>query len=297
MRSVIMKRVIVATSLTIGLLGLTACGSKGNSEIVAETDAGNVTKEEFYEELKTRSGAEVLRELVTLTILEDKYEVTDEQIEKELDKIKDQVGEGYEDVLASQGLTEEVLKKDIKNSLLQEAAITEGIEVSDEEIEKYYERMKTEIEARHILVEDEETAKEMKDKLEKGEDFAKLAEENSTDEASAAEGGNLGFFTVGSMLPEFEDAAFSMDVDEISDPVQSDFGFHIIEVTDKKEVEEDIGSLEDNKSEIRRNIVEGKIDQEEAMEKMNKLLDETEIDIKIEELKDIFDEPETQPMG
>lgn len=292
-----MKRVIVATSLTIGLLGLTACGSKGNSEIVAETDAGNVTKEEFYEELKTRSGAEVLRELVTLTILEDKYEVTDEQIEKELDKIKDQVGEGYEDVLASQGLTEEVLKKDIKNSLLQEAAITEGIEVSDEEIEKYYERMKTEIEARHILVEDEETAKEMKDKLEKGEDFAKLAEENSTDEASAAEGGNLGFFTVGSMLPEFEDAAFSMDVDEISDPVQSDFGFHIIEVTDKKEVEEDIGSLEDNKSEIRRNIVEGKIDQEEAMEKMNKLLDETEIDIKIEELKDIFDEPETQPMG
>src|SRR5690625_4718294 len=141
-----MKKVIVAASLTVGLLGLTACGSSGDSDIVANTSAGEVTKEQFYEELKARSGAEVLRELITFTVLEDNYEVTDEQIQEELDNIKDQVGEEYEEVLEMQGLTEEDLKKDIKNSLLQEAAMTEGLEVTDEEIETYYDRMNTEIE-------------------------------------------------------------------------------------------------------------------------------------------------------
>lgn len=294
-----MKKVILATSLSIGILGLTACGSNtgsnGDPDIVAKTDAGDVTKEEFYEELKARNGAEVLKELITLTVLEDKYEVTDKQIEEELNTIKEQVGEEYEEVLEMQGITEEDLKKDIKNSLLQEAAVTEGIEVTDEEIKTYYDRMKTEIEARHILVEDEDTAKEVEKKLDKGEDFAKLAKEYSTDEGSAVQGGELGFFTVGSMIPEFEDKAFSMEVGDISEPVQSDYGFHIIEVTDKKEVEEDVGTLEENESEIRRKLVERKIDPQEAMEKMNKILDETDIDIKLDEFKNIFEE--SQVMG
>lgn len=291
-----MKRAIVAASLSIGLLGLTACGSGGDPEIVASTDAGEVTKDEFYEELKTRNGAEVLRELVTFTILEGKYEVTDEQVQEELDKLKDQVGEEYEQVIEMQGLTEEDLEKDIRNSLLQEAAITEGIEVSDEEIETYYNRMNTEVEARHILVEDEETANEVEEKLENGEDFGELAEEYSTDESSAVNGGELGFFTVGTMVPEFEDAAFTMDVGEVSEPIQSDYGYHIIEVTDKKESEEEIGTLEENEADIRRTLVERKINPEEAMEKMNSIIDEAEIDIKVKELEDIF-EMESQPVG
>lgn len=284
-----MKKIILSVSLTIGLIGLTACSS-GDSETVAETSAGNVTKEQFYEELKKRNGAEVLKEMITLKVLEDKYEVTDEQIENELANIKEQVGEEYEEVLQMQGLTEEALKQDIKNGLLQEAAFTDGIEVTDEEVQQYYDRMKTEIEARHILVEDEETAKEVKDKLNNGGDFKKLVKEYSTDEASAAEGGELGFFTVGSMVPEFEDAAYNMDVGEISDPIKSDFGYHIIEVTDKKESEEEIGTFEEEESDIRRTITERKINPEEAMNNINKLLEDSKINIKIDEFKNIFDE-------
>lgn len=292
-----MKKIIVATSLSIGLIGLTACGAGGNSETIAETSAGNVTKEQFYEELKKTSGEEVLKDLITFTILEDKYEVSDKDIEKELDKIKEQVGEDFDEVLKMQGLTEDSLKLDIKRSLLQDAAITEGIEVSEDEIKQYYERSKTEIEARHILVEDEETAKKIKAKLDKGEDFAKLAKENSVDEGSAVEGGELGFFTVGSMVPEFEDKAFTMKVGEISEPVQSDFGFHIIELTDKKELKEDIGSLEENKEDIRRTLLERKINPEEAMEKINTLIDDAKINIKLDEFKDIFDEENVQALG
>ena|SRR5690625_1325868 len=286
-----MKKLIIATTLTIGLVGLTACGSN-NSETVAETSAGKVTKEEFYDALQDRSGAEVLKELITLTILEDKYEVTDEQVKKELDKIKEQVGEDFDSVLEMQGLTEDALKKDIRKSLLQEAAIVDGIEISEDEIKQYYDRMKTEVEASHILVEDEETAKEVKGKLDKGEDFAKLAKEYSTDESNAEKGGELGFFTVGTMVPEFEEKAFSMDVGEVSEPVQSDFGYHIIKVTDKKESEEEIGTLEEEKDEIRRTIMERKIDPQEAMEKINKLIEDAKVNIKIDKFKNIFKEEE-----
>src|SRR5699024_5722532 len=126
------------------------------------------------------------------------------------------VGEGFEDILEQQGLTEDDLKEDLKKQLLQQAALTEGMEVSDEEIKKYYDHMKTEIKARHILVEDEETAKEVKKKLDDGKDFAELAKEYSTDN-SAENGGDLGYFSAGQMLPEFEDAAYALDVDGISD--------------------------------------------------------------------------------
>lgn len=290
-----MKKVVLAATLTIGIIGLTACG---NSENIAETKNGNVTKEELYDAMKTRTGGEVLRELVTFKVLEDNYDVSDEEIDEKLEELKEQVGEGYEDVLEQQGLTEEDLKEDIRKQLLQQAAITEGIEVTDEEVKTYYDRMKTEIKARHILVADEETANEVKKKLENGGDFAELAKEYSTD-SSAESGGDIGFFTVGKMVPEFEEAAYSLEVNKISDPVQSEFGFHIIEVLDKKETEEDVGTLEENEKVIRDTILQRKVKPEEAMDKINKLIDESEVKINDKELENIFDEEQQMggPMG
>ncbi|MEJ8776654.1 peptidylprolyl isomerase [Pseudogracilibacillus sp. ICA-222130] len=285
-----MKKVIAATTLSISLLGLAACG--GGSETVVDSKAGKITKDDFYEALQEQSGAEVLTELITFKVLEDKYEVTDDEVQKEYDKLKDQVGEDFDSILEMQGLTEDELKEDVRKGLLNEKALTEGIEVTDEEIESYYENMKTEVKASHILVEDEETANKVKKELDDGADFAKLAKKYSTDESNKDKGGDLGYFTVGTMVGEFEEKAFAMEKDEISEPVASDFGYHIILVTDKKETEEEIGSLEDEKEEIRQVLLERKIDPQEAATKIDDLIKDADVDIKIDEFKDILDATE-----
>ena len=101
---------------------------------------------------------------------------------------------------------------------------------------------KDEVEARHILIssttpEAAEKGEEILQQLRDGADFAELAKEHSQDSGSAVNGGDLGFFKRGMMVPEFEDVAFSLEPGEISDLVATDYGFHIIEVTDVKTID------------------------------------------------------------
>jgi peptidyl-prolyl cis-trans isomerase C len=111
--------------------------------------------------------------------------------------------------------------------------------VSDADAKKIYEeqiaKMKPEqeVRARHILVATEAEAKEVAERLKKGEDFATVAKEKSKD--TGAEGGDLGFFARGQMLKPFEDAAFALEVNQISEPVQTQFGWHIIKVEEKRD--------------------------------------------------------------
>lgn len=290
-----MKKFAMAALFTVGVITLSAC-SGDDSETVVETSAGNVTKDEFYEELKDRYGEEVLRELVTVKVLEDKYEVTDEMIEEEIELAKEQFGENFDMVLQQSGFESEEDYADVLYlSLLQEQALAEDIEITDEEIEQRYDRSKTEIDAQHILVADEETANEVKKKLDDGEDFGELAAEYSTD-GSAQDEGKLGYFTAGSMVPEFEDAAYNMEVGEISDPVESQYGFHIIKVNDIRDVE-DVEELEDVKEDIRRELQIAKMDMSQAATKIDNILQDADVKVKIDKFEDMFEPVEPEEDG
>ena len=111
--------------------------------------------------------------------------------------------------------------------------------VTDAELHKVYDeavgQMKSEpeVRARHILVETEDEAKAVVAELKKGADFAELAKAKSKDPGSA-DGGDLGYFTKDQMVPEFSEVAFKLDKGQLSDPVKSQFGWHVIKVEDKR---------------------------------------------------------------
>lgn len=289
-----MKKLALAATIAAGVITLSACSSD-DPETVVETDSGSVTKEDFYNELKAANGESILQQLVTETILNDKYEVSDEEVDEQLETYKSQYGDQWESILTQSGYEDEdAFREDLKTQLLQQKAIIEDIEVTDEEIETRYERMQTEIEASHILVADEETAQDIKSQLNDGADFAELAQENSTDSGSSSSGGELGYFSAGDMVSGFEDAAYSMEVDEISDPIQTENGWHIIKVTDKRDTEEEIEPLEDIRDDLKEEIALSKVDSTTAQEKINQLYEEANIDVKIDEFKDLFEAEETE---
>ena len=117
---------------------------------------------------------------------------------------------------------------------------TEGkAATTDEAMKKVYEEAskqitgEQEVHARHILVESEDDAKAVAAELKKGADFAELAKKKSKD-PGASDGGDLGFFTKDQMVPEFSAVAFALEPGKISDPVKSQFGWHIIKVEEKR---------------------------------------------------------------
>lgn len=125
--------------------------------------------------------------------------------------------------------------------MMQQLLVREAKQVaSDQALKKYYDEQigqlkpVEEVRARHILVEGEEDAKKIAARLKGGEDFAKIAKEASKDPGSGAEGGDLGFFTKDRMVPEFAEAAFAMKPGEISQPVKSQFGWHVIKVEERR---------------------------------------------------------------
>lgn len=132
---------------------------------------------------------------------------------------------------------------DARRQILVEAMMQKLVaeEVSDAKVKEYYDAHKADfrqVKASHILVETEEQAKDVKKRVtKKGADFAAVAKETSTDPSAKENGGDLGFFTKDQMVKPFADKAFAMKVKGISDPVKSEFGYHIIKVEEIKAAE------------------------------------------------------------
>ncbi|WP_053365477.1 peptidylprolyl isomerase [Bacillus sp. FJAT-27245] len=286
-----MKKWMLALALTGGVMTLGACNNaaNGNSgETVAETKAGNVTKDDMYNLMKDKAGQQALQQLVYEKVLSDKYKVTDEEVNKKIDELKRDLGPNFEAAIAQYGYkSEEDLKETFRIGLLQEKAALKDVKVTEKEMKDYYDNYKPEIKARHILVKDEATAKTVKEKLDKGAKFEDLAKEYSTDTGSAAQGGDLGWFRpgTGKMVEEFDTAAAKLKKGEISEPVKSEFGYHIIQVTDIKEKK----SYEDMKKDIEYEVKSAKVTPEMINEAMQRELKDANVKIKDKDLKDTFE--------
>ena len=131
----------------------------------------------------------------------------------------------------------ELAQKQLTQKLFLDKLIKKN--VTEDKMKERYKQIaaqqenKEEYKVSHILVKTEEEAKDIKKKLDKGSDFAALAKEFSLD-GNKDDGGSLGYFSKGQMVPAFEDAAAALKVNEISAPVKTDFGYHIIKLEDKR---------------------------------------------------------------
>lgn len=147
----------------------------------------------------------------------------------------------------------EKVKKDLLTQMIIDKTLSE-VTITDEEAKKYYEDNKEKfaekgsVTAKHILVEAEDTAKKIKEEIVSGNVSFEEAAEKYSSCPSKEQGGNLGAFSRGMMVPEFEDAAFALPIDEVSEPVKTQFGYHIIKVTERKD--EEIKEFDEVKSTV-----------------------------------------------
>jgi peptidyl-prolyl cis-trans isomerase C len=205
----------------------------------------------------------------------------------------------FKKALGERNMTIERLREDTRDNLViskmmeSEVAATPG--ASDAEAQEFYEKnpdkfkQPEQVRASHILIRVDEkadaaqkqkaraTAEALLKRVKAGEDFAKLAKENSAD-GSAAQGGDLNYFGRGAMLPAFDEAAFALKPGEISEIVTTQFGYHIIKVTDRKEAS--TVSL-DQVSERVKQFLSGQKKQQKADEFINALKQKSKIEVLI----------------
>jgi parvulin-like peptidyl-prolyl isomerase len=251
----------------------------------------------------------VTDQLVNSTLLHQYAEdqdisISTSEVDDEIGKIRDNFDSEtkFNEALKRSSLTINQLKDSLSSQLMINKALEqeyEKIEITEEEISQYYEENEDsffqpeKIKARHILVESKEEAESILNQLNDGiVDFDKLARENSIC-PSSEQGGDLGYFTRGQMVKEFEDAAFSLEVGETSEIVQTEFGYHIIICDDIQE--EHKPTFEEVKGNIENILTSRK--QNEAVESLvTQLREEAHIKINYDFTSELDTAKETESL-
>ena len=220
---------ILAATAAILMLGSVAAGAQ--ETVVAKVNGKNITEGDMQ-----LAEAEIGSELGSLPDVTKRRVLVEFLIENQLfaDAAEGQklaAGADYNDRMQywrRRSLRDLYFDKTVKDS------------VSDAEAKKFYDtqvgaKPEEEVRARHILVDSKEQARELFEKVAYGTDFAELAKQHSKDPGSKDQGGDLGYFSKGQMVPQFEEAAFKLKKGEVGEPFQSQFGWHIVRVDDRRQ--------------------------------------------------------------
>jgi foldase protein PrsA len=267
------KRTVLIILILLITMGISLSFALKKDETVAKINGEAISKDDLYSEMVDQYGAATIDKIIGDKIVaaeakKQKINITNSILNKEVEKLKASYGgeEAFKQALESNNTTLAFLKQDLKNYLTIKQLLEPQIEITEEEMKTYFDENKDsfaeaeQIKASHILVADEKTANEVKQKLNDGGDFAELAKDYSTDDSTKDSGGDLGYFAKGTMVSEFEDVAFGLAVDQVSKPVKTEFGYHIIKVEAKKKAKE--ANYNDSKEEIKETLVDQKIDSE-----------------------------------
>lgn len=241
---------IVALVLLVVVIGaLITIFFLQRGQAVATVNGEKITRDELYDAMYSQVGKDALDDLITrrLILQEGKelgLSISEAEIDEEIDRIVQENFMGmidqFEQLLEQHGMTLAAVRNDAKVNLMARKIAMNQIEISDHELKEYFVEnqdgfnIPDQVEARHILVDTEEEALAVINLLNGGADFAELAKERSKDPESKDNGGSLSFFKPGDMLPEFDEVAFSLKIGEISEPVETFYGFHVIEVLNQK---------------------------------------------------------------
>src|SRR5579884_2293512 len=242
-------RLVAGIAAALLTVSLAACGGGGGGS-VATVNGQNISRAELDNKLESSPAARGVLQNLIMSALIDQYAqqhnitVTPAEISKVEDQYKAQYpGDQWNQLLASRGLTEQDVQDLIRRQIIIDKAVGGNMRISEKQIKDYFDKnhaqfdKPAEARARHILVPDLKTAQKVEADLKNGKDFAAEAKQYSTDPGSREKGGELGWFRKGAMLPSFDAYAFSAPIGKISQPVKSPFGYHIIQVEERKPAE------------------------------------------------------------
>jgi foldase protein PrsA len=243
------KALRTAATMAVALIGLAVAGcssGSGGGDVVTVNNQ-TITHADFDKRLESSpAGKQVLNQMVQQMLVDqygtaNKIDVSQAEIDKKENDIKAKYPPGqFDAILKQQGLTEADVQNILRQQIIIEKAVAPDVHITDADIAAYFAKNHTlldtpaQVRARHILVADPATANTVEAKLKAGGNFADLAKQYSTDPSSKDKGGELGFFKPGQMVKPFEAAAFALPVGTISQPVKSPFGYHIIQVEERK---------------------------------------------------------------
>ena len=244
-----MKKKLLAGAITLlSVATLAACSNSSQGADLISMKGDVITEHQFYEEVKNNPTAQqILLNMTIQKVFEKQYgsEVSDKEVEDAVAEEQKKYGDSYQIVLSRAGMTAESRKAQIRTSKLVEYAVKKAAEaeLTDENYKKAYDEYTPEVTAQIIKLDSEDKAKEVLAKAkESGADFAQLAKDNSTDEKTKANGGEITFDSASTELPAaVKKAAFALDVDGVSDVITAPgtqaytSNFYIVKLTKKSE--------------------------------------------------------------